>query len=50
MIIVVDDEPDILELTREYLESLGYVVLLAGDGESPLGIIDNLERVPIRSS
>lgn len=31
-ILVVDDEPDIREMLREYLESLGHAVLEAGNG------------------
>lgn len=46
VILVVDDEPDILDLTREYLESLGYRVLQAGDGESALETMDNMDRIP----
>jgi signal transduction histidine kinase/ActR/RegA family two-component response regulator len=37
-ILVVDDEPEIRELTRETLESLGYIVNNAASGEEALGI------------
>ena len=35
-ILVVDDEEQLLELAREYLESLGYRVLTASDGRQAL--------------
>jgi DNA-binding response OmpR family regulator len=35
-ILVVDDEPKILELLRDYLENAGYVVRLARDGKAAL--------------
>ena len=37
-ILVVDDEPEILELTREVLEGAGYSVVGAGSGEEALRI------------
>lgn len=36
IILVVDDEPDILEMIRYHLEKNGYDVRTAGDGESAL--------------
>jgi two-component system alkaline phosphatase synthesis response regulator PhoP len=33
-VLVVDDEPKIAQLARDYLEHAGYAVLLAGDGIS----------------
>ncbi len=35
-ILVVEDEPQIAALVRDYLEHAGFAVLLAGDGESGL--------------
>ena len=35
-VLVVDDEPRIVELAREYLEHAGFAVLTAGDGPSAL--------------
>jgi two-component system, OmpR family, alkaline phosphatase synthesis response regulator PhoP len=35
-ILVVDDEPKIVQLARDYLEHAGFAVLTAGDGESAL--------------
>ena len=35
-ILLVDDEKDIAELTRMRIISLGYNVILAGDGEEAL--------------
>ena len=37
-ILVVDDEPEIRELTREVLESLGYAAMIASSGEEALDI------------
>ena len=36
LILVVDDEPKIARLARDYLEKNGYRVLIAGDGQSAL--------------
>ena len=33
-VLVVDDEPKIAQLARDYLEHAGFSVLLAGDGNS----------------
>src|SRR5918995_7465139 len=33
-VLVVDDEPKIAQLARDYLEHAGFAVLLAGDGNS----------------
>ena len=38
-ILVVDDDPQITRLMREYLEQAGYQVLVAHDGESALRIV-----------
>ena len=38
LILVVDDEPKIARLARDYLEKNGYRVLTAGDGQSALTI------------
>jgi DNA-binding response OmpR family regulator len=35
-VLVVDDEPKILQLARDYLEHAGFAVLVAGDGPSAL--------------
>jgi len=37
-ILVVDDEPKIVKLARDYLERSGYAVLSAGDGRTALSI------------
>lgn len=37
-ILVVDDEPKIVKLARDYLERSGYLVLTAGDGRTALSI------------
>ena len=36
LILIVDDEPKIARLARDYLEKYGYRVLTAGDGQSAL--------------
>ncbi|MGH7721953.1 MAG: response regulator transcription factor [Candidatus Dormibacteria bacterium] len=33
-VLVVDDEPEIVRIVRDYLERAGFTVLAAGDGES----------------
>ena len=38
-ILVVDDEPKIIQLTQDYLENAGFSVLSAGDGERALAVI-----------
>src|SRR5918995_4727798 len=35
-VLVVDDEPKIVQLARDYLEHAGFAVLAAGDGRSAL--------------
>ena len=35
-VLVVDDEPKIVQLARDYLESAGFAVLAAGDGHAAL--------------
>jgi two-component system alkaline phosphatase synthesis response regulator PhoP len=37
-VLVVDDEPKIARLARDYLEHAGYVVLTAGDGPSAVQV------------
>jgi two-component system alkaline phosphatase synthesis response regulator PhoP len=39
-VLVVDDEPRIVELARDYLEHAGYRVLTAADGETALAAVD----------
>jgi len=38
-ILVVDDEPKIIQLTQDYLENAGFSVQGAGDGERALAVI-----------
>ena len=38
-ILVIDDEPRIVELARDYLEHAGFAVLAAGDGRSGLSLV-----------
>ncbi len=38
-ILVVDDEPKIIQLTQDYLENAGFSVMSAGDGEDALVVI-----------
>jgi two-component system alkaline phosphatase synthesis response regulator PhoP len=39
VILVVDDEPKIVKLARDYLEQGGYQVLIAGDGATALQMV-----------
>ena len=45
-VLVVDDEPELLDEVLEHLERLGYLTFSAADGESALAVI--LERPDIR--
>ncbi len=38
-ILVVDDEPKIIQLTQDYLENAGFSVMSAGNGERALTVI-----------
>jgi two-component system alkaline phosphatase synthesis response regulator PhoP len=38
-ILIVDDEPEIVALCRDYLAAAGYAVLVAGDGRAALTAI-----------
>lgn len=38
LILVVDDEPKVARLARDYLEKNGFRVIIAGDGQSALAI------------
>lgn len=40
-ILIVDDEPKIVQLARDYLQHAGFTVLSAGDGKSALGMARN---------
>jgi DNA-binding response OmpR family regulator len=37
-VLIVDDQPDIVRLVRDYLERAGFQVLIAGDGEQALQV------------
>ena len=39
-ILVVDDDPDIREVLKDRLESLGYLVQAAADGKEALGVLE----------
>src|SRR5262245_25625584 len=39
-VLVVDDEPAVRQLLREFLASRGYEVLLAADGPEALGLVE----------
>ena len=39
-VLIVDDEPDVLELTRIHLEDSGYVVLTAGSGVEAFKVLE----------
>ncbi len=38
-ILVVDDEPKIVQLARDYLQHAGFAVLSATDGKTALAIV-----------
>ena len=42
LILVVDDEPKIVRLARDYLEKNGFRVVIAGDGPSALAMARRL--------
>ncbi len=46
-ILVVEDEPSVRSLVRESLESVGYRVVTAEDGESALRLLGKLDRVDL---
>jgi DNA-binding NtrC family response regulator len=46
-ILVIDDEPDIVELTRIYLSSEGYEIISAGTGEEAINLIQDGEKCEI---
>jgi len=39
-VLIVDDEPDVLELVRMHLEDEGYVVLTAGSGAEAFKVLE----------
>lgn len=43
MVLVVDDSPDILSMLNDALDSVGFAVLVAMDGEQALTILDNIK-------
>lgn len=43
MILVVDDSPDALSMLNDALDSVGFAVLVAMDGEQALTILDNIK-------
>ncbi len=46
-ILVLEDDPDVRELTVLQLESLGYNVVQAHDGQSALDVINNEEKIDL---
>jgi DNA-binding response OmpR family regulator len=40
-VLIVDDEPKIVQIARDYLENAGFAVVAAYDGESALAIVRN---------
>jgi CheY-like chemotaxis protein len=45
-ILIVDDEPDIRDSLREWLEDEGYQVATAADGGEALELLEHGERLP----
>ena len=46
LVLVVDDEPKIVKLARDYLEGAGFGVISAGDGQTALALARRM--VPAR--
>ncbi len=46
-ILIVDDEPDMLELAREYLSRFGHSILTAGDGPAALQIVSQHKHIDV---
>ncbi len=46
-ILVVDDEPEIAQQSKEFLELLGYVVYTASSGEQALEVFSDLKKVDL---
>lgn len=42
-VLVVDDEADLLEIVRTYLEDAGYQVYTAGDGKEGLKLVQEIK-------
>jgi len=47
MIIVVDDRPEVAELAKEMLESLGYATVVAGSGVEALDWFKQADNMPL---
>jgi two-component system alkaline phosphatase synthesis response regulator PhoP len=45
-ILVVDDEPRIVELARDYLEHAGFTVVTASDGPAALAAVRRRRNSP----
>jgi two-component system, OmpR family, alkaline phosphatase synthesis response regulator PhoP len=41
-VLVVDDDPNALDIVRTFLESKGYTVVTAKDGNEALGLLDDV--------
>jgi len=46
-ILVVDDEPEIIQQSKEFLELLGYIIYTASSGEQALEVFSKLEKVDL---
>ncbi len=46
-VLLVEDEPDLMEVTAELLRSLGYKVLTAGNGVDAIEVLERESRVDI---
>jgi DNA-binding response OmpR family regulator len=44
-ILVVDDDPNALDIVRTYLEAKGYSVTTAQDGDAALGLLESVRPV-----
>ncbi len=46
-ILVVDDEPEIIQQSKEFLELLGYIICTASSGEQALEVFSDLKKVDL---
>src|SRR5690606_15285548 len=47
VVLVVEDEPDVLDVAAELVRSIGYDVVTAPSGEAALKILQQTERIDI---
>lgn len=45
-VLIVDDNPDVLEIMRDLIEALGYKVVTAENGQRALNHLNNMAEMP----